>query len=313
MNKKDKIKLGTIMLMPLILAGCEKTRTDLEVVDEIILDDDNKEVLATDTLNKEEIKEENISNKENTDKNSLDKATNNTNNNNNQTSTSNSNNKVEKVESVKNEETNKVNVSSSNVLENAVLQSNPVFTKSEIPENIREKMIGKSMTVDATISFDELSYLTISHLDYNGNTKQGEMIVNSKVADEVLDIFREIYNAKFPIEKMRLVDEYGASDHKSMVDNNSSAFCYRTIAGTNKVSKHGMGVAIDINPFYNPHVLKSKGTVNPPEASKYANRTLNDLGMIKQNDPVYKAFTSRGWKWGGTWNNPDYQHFEKNI
>ena len=334
MNKKDKIKLGSLVLMPLILAGCEKTENDLEVVDEFLMADDN-EVLATDTLNKEEHKEnkedkkdkenkeENVSNIENTDKNSSDKVSNSSNNSNknndsNQSSTSNSNNKIEKVESdknesVKNEESNKVNTSNSTILENAVLQTNPVFTKSEIPESIKEKMMGKSMTVDATISFDELSYLTISHLDYNGNTKLGEMVVNSKVADEVLDIFRDIYNAKFPIEKMKLVDEYGASDHKSMVANNSSAFCYRTIAGTNKVSKHGMGVAIDINPFYNPHVLKSKGTVNPPEASKYANRGLNELGMIKQNDPVYKAFTSRGWKWGGSWNNPDYQHFEKNI
>ena len=74
---------------------------------------------------------------------------------------------------------------------------------------------------------------------------------------------------------MKLVDDYNAVDHTSMVNNNSSAFCYRTIAGTNKVSNHGKGMAIDINPFYNPHVLKSKGTVNPPEASKYADRSLD--------------------------------------
>ena len=90
-------------------------------------------------------------------------------------------------------------------------------------------------------------------------------------------------------------------------------FCYRTISGTNKVSNHGMGLAIDINPFYNPHVLLNKGTVNPKEASKYANRNLNDKGMIKKDDAVYKAFISRGWTWGGNWKNPDYQHFEKKI
>jgi hypothetical protein len=139
------------------------------------------------------------------------------------------------------------------------------------------------------------------------------MIVHKDLADEVLDIFKDIYYAKFPIEKMKLIDDYNADDHTSMVNNNSSAFCYRTIYGTNKVSNHGMGLAIDINPFYNPHVLLNKGTVNPKEASKYANRDLNDKGMIKKDDAVYKAFISRGWTWGGNWKNPDYQHFEKKI
>ena len=193
------------------------------------------------------------------------------------------------------------------------LEDSPVFTKSEIPVHIKQKMLGNSMPEDATISFDELSYLRVSHIDYNGKTQVGEMIVNNKLADEVLDIFRDIYIAGFPIEKIKLIDDYGASDHKSMIDNNSSSFCYRTIAGTSQVSNHGLWVSIDINPFYNPHVLKSKGTVDPPEASKYADRSLDEIGMIKRNDAVYEAFISRGWTWGGNWNNPDYQHFEKNI
>ena len=104
---------------------------------------------------------------------------------------------------------------------------------------------------------------------------------------------------------------HGEYQHASMVNNNSSAFCYRTISGSNKVSNHGVGIAIDINPLYNPHVLKSSGTINPPEAAKYVDRSLNAKGMIKKNDAVYNAFVSRGWTWGGSWNNPDYQHFEK--
>ena len=197
--------------------------------------------------------------------------------------------------------------------DNIVLVDNPIFKKSEITDGIKARMEGKSMKENNAISYDDLSYLTITHLDYNGNTVQGEMVVHKKLADEVLDIFREIYYAKFPIERMRLVDDYDAIDHASMINNNSSAFCYRTIAGTNTVSNHGMGLAIDINPFYNPHVLKSSETVNPPEASKYADRTLNAKGMIKKNDVVYKAFTSRGWTWGGDWNDSDYQNFEKKI
>lgn len=306
MNKRTKIKISSLMLVPFILTGCEnEAEEEINVVDEFLVseNDDIKEDLnSEDNITEEKDKEESSikdelkdsdNNKNTSDKQDTSKVDNNISNTSNKENTSSS--------------------TSQSTIDDIVLDSNPIFTKSEIPEHIKQKMLGNSMTEDATVSFDELSYLTISHVDYNGKTQQGEMIVNAKLADEVLDIFRDIYNAKFPIEKIKLIDEYGASDHKSMVDNNSSAFCYRTIAGTSKVSNHGLGVAIDINPFYNPHVLKSKGTVNPPEASKYADRTLNAKGMIKKNDAVYKAFTSRGWKWGGNWNNPDYQHFEKSI
>ena len=197
--------------------------------------------------------------------------------------------------------------------DNIELIDNPIFKKSEITSDIEIRMNGKSMKENNSISYNDLSYLTITHIDYSGNAVQGEMIVHKDLADEVLDIFKDIYYAKFPIEKMKLIDDYNADDHTSMLNNNSSAFCYRTISGTNKVSNHGMGLAIDINPFYNPHVLLNKGTVNPEEASKYANRDLNDKGMIKKDDAVYKAFISRGWTWGGNWKNPDYQHFEKKI
>ena len=40
-----------------------------------------------------------------------------------------------------------------------------------------------------------------------------------------------------------------------MNDNNSSSFCYRTIKNTDIVSNHGKGLAIDINPIQNPHVV----------------------------------------------------------
>lgn len=309
MNKRTKIKISSLMLIPFVLTGCEnKTEEEIEVTDEFLISDsdDNK-----DNLNKEE--NNGVIEEKDKEESNIDDELKESNDNKNVSNKQNLSQINDKNTSESSNKENTVSQTVQSTIDDIVLDSNPIFTKSEIPEHIKQKMLGNSMTEDATVSFDELSYLTISHVDYNGKTQQGEMIVNAKLADEVLDIFRDIYNAKFPIEKIKLIDEYGASDHKSMVDNNSSAFCYRTIAGTSKVSNHGLGVAIDINPFYNPHVLKSKGTVNPPEASKYADRTLNDKGMIKKNDAVYKAFTSRGWKWGGNWNNPDYQHFEKSI
>lgn len=308
MHNKNKLILSALILTPLMLTGCgdSKINDDLEVVEEwTVAEDENKEEVNFVDENKDDKKEEslNSSDKESDEKNNLKDTSD---------KDSVANKDADKLE-IKNE-TDSSDKNSSNISnDGVVLVENPVFTKSEISEEVKSRMIGKSMPADATIGFDELSYLTITYLDYNGKTKQGEMVVHKKLADEVLDIFREIYEAKFPIERMRLVDDYGASDHTSMVNNNTSAFCYRTISGTNKVSNHGKGVAIDINPFYNPHVLKNSGKVNPPEASKYADRSLSAKGMIKYNDVVYKAFTSRGWKWGGNWNNPDYQHFEKSI
>lgn len=306
MSNSKKITLIGMLVLPSMLVGCNGIGKDdnIEVVEEWVVAEEESE---NDTSKKD-------------DENKLEE---NINSNNKEEDSKETTNDVIKKEETKNNNDNSIDKEElkdkeeikkeESIGDNITLVENPVFTKSEITESLKSRMRGKSMPEYANMSFDELSYLTITYLDYEGQTRQGEMIVNKKLADEVLEIFREIYNAKFPIQRMNLIDDYGASDHSSMVNNNSSAFCYRTIAGTNKISNHGKGVAIDINPFYNPHVLKSSGKVNPPEASKYANRSLSAKGMIKYNDVVYKAFTSRGWKWGGHWNNPDYQHFEKSI
>lgn len=181
--------------------------------------------------------------------------------------------------------------------------------EKNIPNEVIETMIGKSLpNVEAA---EELSFLTITYNNFDGEPQVGNLVVNKKVAQEVLDIFKEIYEAKFPIELMIPVDAYNADDNLSMLANNSSAFNYRTIAGTTTLSNHGKGLAIDVNPFLNPHVVN--GNANPSEAQKYADRSLNEPGMIKENDVVYKAFIKRGWSWGGHWKNPDYQHFEKEI
>lgn len=179
----------------------------------------------------------------------------------------------------------------------------------DIPENVLETMIGKSLPNREFA--EELSFLTVSYIDFDGETQVGNLVVNKEVAKEVLDIFKDIYKAEFPIEKMELVDMYDADDNKSMLANNTSAFNYRTIAGTSTISNHGKGLAIDINPFINPHVINGKA--NPSEAQDYADRSGDTAGLIKEGGAVYEAFTSRGWSWGGHWDNPDYQHFEKVI
>lgn len=186
-----------------------------------------------------------------------------------------------------------------------------IFKYSEIPNQIKDKMSGNSLPQNVEIKFDDLSYIQITHYGFDKKSHVGEMVVRKEVAKEVVDIFKELYEKKYPIEKIRLIDEYNANDNISMKNNNSSAFCYRKIAGTNKLSNHGKGLAIDINPIQNPHVKETQ--VSPTEGREYTNRSNVRKGMIIKGDACYEAFTKRGWKWGGSWRNPDYQHFEKSI
>jgi len=143
----------------------------------------------------------------------------------------------------------------------------------------------------------ELSLLKISYLSMNGITQTGELIVDRDLSLEVVEIFNEIYNCKFPIEKMRTIDNYNCNDDFSMQDNNTSAFNYRRIRGSRKLSDHSYGRAIDINPLLNPYSRKKN--IFPKEGKQYLDRTQNVDGMISKGDCVIKAFKSRGWQWGG--------------
>ena len=110
--------------------------------------------------------------------------------------------------------------------------SSPTFSSQEIPDYIYEKMLGNSIPFKhkSKVNINSLSFLQISYYGFDGKSHVGEMIVNLKLADEVLEIFKEAYEIKYPIEKISLIDEYNANDELSMSNNNTSCFCYRTIA-----------------------------------------------------------------------------------
>lgn len=191
-----------------------------------------------------------------------------------------------------------------------------LFYFKELDQEIIGRIYGKSYKEYCDVPYSDLRYIRVLHKDFEGNTRIGEMIVNKAIAQDVVDIFKELYKISYPIEKMLLIDEYDADDIKSMEDNNTSAFNFRYIEGTTKRSVHSDGLAIDINPFYNPYVrTKNNETeVLPASAAEYADRTKEHIYYIKKDDPCYKAFTSRGFTWGGEWkNSKDYQHFEKKL
>ena len=154
----------------------------------------------------------------------------------------------------------------------------------------------------------QLRALSVTHWDYNGAARQGRLIVEAAHADRLVAVFRDVYAARFPIERMVPIDAYGGDDQASMRANNTSGFNCRYVAGTTRLSQHGLGRAVDVNPLVNPYVKGS--TVDPPEGAPYADRSRNSKGMIHAGDAVVQAFARQGWGWGGTWSSgKDYQHF----
>ena len=190
------------------------------------------------------------------------------------------------------------------------------FYVSEIPDDIFEKMQGKSYKADCTVPREDLRYVHVLHMGFDGETKEGELVVNKAIADDVCDIFEKLYEAEYPIEKIRLIDEYNADDEASMSDNNSSAFNFRFISHTTKISKHGLGMAVDINTLYNPYVktVDGKRSIEPANAADYVDRSADFPHKIDHEDLCYQLFTEHGFSWGGDWqHSKDYQHFEKNL
>lgn len=190
-----------------------------------------------------------------------------------------------------------------------------LFYSEKISDKIVERITGISYKKNDNISLSDLRYIRVLHTGFDGMTHIGELIVNRAIADDVVAIMRELYENEYPIEKMVLVDEYGGDDEASMSDNNTSAFNYRVIANTSTLSNHALGMAIDINPRYNPYVTTNsagKTNISPGNGAEYADRDRDFMAKIDHDDLCYRLFLSHGFSWGGDWKkNKDYQHFEK--
>ena len=189
-----------------------------------------------------------------------------------------------------------------------------MFYISEISDEIFARIKGRSYKDNCTVPLSELRYLHLLHKDIDGVIHEGEMICSAKIAEDVLAIFRELYDADYPIEKVRLVDEYDADDERSMADNNCSSFNFRTVSYTTNLSNHALGLAVDINPLYNPYIktLNGKPHVEPANAVPYTDRAADFPYKLMEGDLCYRLFTEHGFTWGGHWQScKDYQHFEK--
>jgi hypothetical protein len=189
------------------------------------------------------------------------------------------------------------------------------FYYEPLSDEIIDRITGISYVENDNITLDELRYCSLLYNDFDNNTQVGEIICNEKIAQDIIEIFYELYSSGYQIESIKLIDEFNGDDTASMLANNTSCFNYRVVENTTRLSNHAYGLAIDINPFYNPYVTfgKDGSTHISPEGSEaYADRIASFPYKIDENDLAYKLFKQHGFKWGGDWNSvKDYQHFEK--
>jgi hypothetical protein len=191
--------------------------------------------------------------------------------------------------------------------------TNMIFT-------LNDNKVNNEIIIDSQISFEDaikntpapkniinqLVLIDVEYYSFDNRLHIGQLLVNISVKDDIIAIFELIKKEKFPIEKCIPIVAYNWDDDLSINANNSSAFCYRKIAGTNRLSYHSFGKAIDINPMQNPYI-SSKGV------SKRGNKYNPQIsGTLTINSPITRKFIELGWEWGGNYKKiKDWHHFSK--
>ncbi|MFN3866157.1 MAG: M15 family metallopeptidase [Demequina sp.] len=180
------------------------------------------------------------------------------------------------------------------------------YSIGDVPDDVAERSSWRS---ECPVGLDELSYVTMTYWGFDQRPHMGEMLVHRDYAEDVVGAFQKIYEARFPIEEMRVVSLEEHLSPPTGDHNVTSAFWCRRVVGAATVwSEHSKGLAIDINPFHNPYY---KGAELFPELSEaYLDRGWERAGMIYDPSVVYDAFEEIGWTWGGHWHGrEDWMHF----
>lgn len=186
-------------------------------------------------------------------------------------------------------------------------------TVQRIDDETRERMTSHDPET-CPVPLSDLRLLRLSYVGFDGLAHRGEMVVHRDVAPEVVEVFESLYRERFPLQSMRLIDEYGGDDDRSMAANNTSGYNCRFVAGTETWSSHAYGRAVDINPVQNPYVVD--GTARPPAAQAFVDVDRSPgaqaaPGVIVTGDVVDRAFTDIGRVRGADFPEPDYQHYNE--
>ena len=176
---------------------------------------------------------------------------------------------------------------------------------------MRSRMTGVSRHPGCLVTPSSLRLLQLSYWGFDHAAHQGKLIVNASAAASLTRAFRLLFEAQFPIRQMRVVDDFGGDDERSMLADNTSAFNCRLVPGTSVWAQHAYGLAVDINPFENPEI--QDGNADPPGAVVWADRSRSSPALIRDGDAAWRAFRAIGWTWGGDWRSlKDYMHFSAN-
>ncbi|MEU4577985.1 M15 family metallopeptidase [Nonomuraea sp. NPDC023979] len=193
----------------------------------------------------------------------------------------------------------------------------PTPTATEPPEfkaevsTISRDRLRHSWRSGCPVHYRDLRLITMSYWGFDDKPHTGELVVRKTVTDDVVTVFRKLYDWRWPIRRMELVDVYRGDDYDSIDADNTSAFNCRRATGSGSWSNHAYGEAIDLNPRENPYVTAGGDTAHP-NAEKYTERPMKGKGVINPGDKVVRAFAAVGWEWGGDWSGTkDYQHFSK--
>lgn len=194
-----------------------------------------------------------------------------------------------------------MNIKSTNEQNNAIDGNNKIIIDCKF--TLTEALKGIKIPDDIKSG---LTLAAVEYYSFDGKLHRGQLVINKDLKKDIILVFKEMKKIKFPVAKVIPIAAYNWSDLASMEDNNTSAFNYRFIKGTKRLSNHALGRAIDINPLFNPQIKGKE--VLPPDGSYKPGRP----GTITKDSPVVKFFKEKGWKWGGDWrSSKDYQHFEK--
>ncbi|WP_367115218.1 M15 family metallopeptidase [Actinophytocola sp.] len=178
-------------------------------------------------------------------------------------------------------------------------------TVDPVPETVLRRSTWRAA---CPVGVDDLRYLTMSFWGFDGRAHTGEMIVARTAATDVTRVFKALYDERFPLEEMRVVQASELAAAPTGDGNNTTAFVCRPAVLLGRWSAHARGLAVDVNPFHNPYVRDD--LVLPELASSYVDRANVRPGMILPGATAVRAFAAIGWRWGGEWSTPlDLQHF----
>ena len=172
-------------------------------------------------------------------------------------------------------------------------------------------MVNVSWRPGCPVPFSSLRDLYVRYWGFDAKAHTGHLVVNKDAVSPLVRVLRRLYLVGYPVRQMRTVEAFRGSDERSMRNDNTSAFNCRLVPGSTTWSQHAYGRAVDVNPLENPEVVGSH--VDPPNARRFADRSLRSKGMIFHDGYVWRTFALVGWRWGGDWHSlKDYQHFSAN-